>query len=163
MLIEVSILKHEQNCICECEHSTYPSANKWKTFGVYLICKEKYYFSFDSSAICKKCGMHIRTPKLYRSPFLLLIYGVAFFLITFVSLFLLFKKPSGVILPLGLLTMALLLFDRVFVAAVFTFFNWPTDDEMGKCSGKDAIWSKTRWMLGLLCSRFAMLLTKMLV
>jgi len=157
MLIEVSILKNAQNCICECEHSPYPSANKWKTFGAYLICKEKYYFSFDSSAICKKCGAHIRTPKLYRSPYLLLIYGSAFFLITLLIILFLHESELGMLL-LGIITLALLLFDRVFLAIIFTFFKWPTDEAMGKCNGKDAIWGKRRWMLGLLCSQLAMLL-----
>ena len=53
----------EQRDTNECKHGPNESVNKWKVFFEYMLCKEKYYFWNDSSAICARCGAHIRTPK----------------------------------------------------------------------------------------------------
>ena len=156
-------MDNEKTIAAMCQHSPHPSANKWKAFFAYLLCKRKDYFRADSSSICTKCGAHIRTPKLYRSPWLLLIYGIAVFLITIGVFLPLLNTSVGAILLLVLFALAWLLFDRVFVAAIFAFGKWPTDEDMGNCSGKDAIWGNRRVLAGFLCADCALLLMKILL
>lgn len=148
----------EQRDIYECKHSPNKSANKWKVFFEYLLRKEKYYFRKDSSAICTKCGAHIRTPKLFRSPLLLLIYGIAVFSITIGVWWPLLKTQISVMLLWLLFVLAWVLFDRAFVAAIFAFGKWPKDVDMGNCTGKDAIWSNRRMVFGCFCGHCAMIL-----
>lgn len=131
----------------KCEHHPYPSPSKWKAFLAFLFHKNYYYYRFDSSAICKKCHVHIRTPKLYRSPLLLLIYCIVGSLIS-VFLFWPCIYRNGVSLPMGTALLTLFAFDRVFVALLFTFAKWPADEQMGNCSGRDAIWGKRRLIIG---------------
>jgi hypothetical protein len=129
----------------------------------YLICKERYYFRFDSSAVCAKCGAHIRTPKLYRKPLLLVIYGIAVFLITIGVWLPLVRLSANIVLLFGLYALAWLLFERVFVATIFTFGKWPTDEDVGNCSTKDAFWGKRRVLTGMLCANCALFLMKILM
>lgn len=152
MLIEVIILDNKQSYVYECEHSPHPSASKWKAFLAYLICKRKFYFRADSSAICRKCGTHIRTPRLYRSPLLLMIYCTVGILLSVAVFLPWLGQPNRTRVSFGLFCLAWLLFDRMFVAAIFAFAKWPTDKALGNCSGKDAIWSNNRLLPGLYCS-----------
>lgn len=163
MLIEDGIMDNNQSFTYECEHIPLPSVGKRKAFFAYLICKERYYFRTDSSAICTKCGAHIRTPKLYRSPLLLLIYGIAVFLITIGVFLPLLRLSVNVILLFGLFALAWFLFDRVFVAMIFTFGKWPTDENMGNSSDKDAIWGNRRVLAGFFCANCAIFLIKLLM
>ena len=157
-------MKNEQRYICQCEHNPHPSASKWNVFWAYLIRKEKYFFRFDSSAVCGKCGAHIRTPNLYRNPLLLLIYGVAVFGITIGTFSLFLGQPGKLMLLFALFAIAWLLFDRVFVAAIFTLAKWPTDEEMGTCDEKKAIWgTHSRWMVGWFSSQCAIFLIRILM
>ena len=159
MLTEVNTLKNNQRY---CNHCPQPSAGKWKSFCEYLFCREKYYSRTDSSAVCAKCSTHILTPKFYRSPLFLLIYGIAIFGIT-IGIFLLFLGKPGKLLQLfGLFTMAWILFDRVLVAAIFTFAKWTTDEDVGKYGRKDAIWGNRRMLFGLFCAQCAIILMKIL-
>ena len=156
-------MNKEQHDTNECKHGPIESANKWKVFFKHLLCKEKYYFRNDSSAICARCGAHIRTPKFFRSPLFMLIYGIAVFLITIGVWWPLLKTQISLILLLLLFVLAWVFFDRVLIAAIFTFGKWPKDEDMGNCTGKDAIWSKTRIVFGCFCSHGAMLLMMVLM
>ena len=149
-------MKKEHSGVPECEHHPYPSVSKWKAFFTFLICKRKYYFRYDSSAICNKCHAHIRTPKLYRSPVLWVIYGVFSALVAYGSYLSLSVSSITAGLTIILVFAAWLLFDRVFVAALFAFAKWPTDKDMGNCSGKDAYWGNNRIMLSFMCANVAL-------
>ena len=155
-------MSNEQRDSNECNHRPIAFANKWKVFFTYLLHKEKYYFRKDCSAICAKCGEHIRTPKLFRSPLILLYYGITVFLIALGIFGTLLKTSIDSILLLLLFVLVWMFIDRVFVAAIFVFGKWPKDTDMGNCSGKDAIWSNRRVIFGCFCAHCAMLLMKLL-
>ena len=147
-----------QNFTCECAHSPHPSSNKWKVFFSYVFFKEKYYNRRDSSATCKKCGVRIHTPNAYRCPSFLFLYGWGVFLLTLLNLAV-FEPQKGN-LPLVLLQMALpwLIMDRIWVAIIFTFYKWPTDDEICNCSAKNGYWPKRRLDVGLIFVHIALLI-----
>ena len=138
---------------CECEHSPNKAANKWKAFIEYLLRKEKYYWRDDSSAICAKCGAHIRTPKLFRSPWILLIYGIAVILIT-IGVFWPLLKIHVKFIPLLLLyILTWAFFDRAFVAAIFALGKWPKGEDTDNRSRRDAFWGNSRLIFGCVCAR----------
>ena len=157
------MVQNKQNSIFECAHSPHSSITKLKEFVSYLFCKGKYYNRVDNSTICHKCHTHIRTPRLYRSPLFLLIYGLAVFGLNISILSPSLRYPGNAKLLLGLFCLSWLIFDKIFIAAIFTFGKWQTVENTYNCSKKYEFWPKHRFLLGVLCAIFSMFLIKVLM
>ena len=146
----------KQDDTCECVHAPYDSTTKRKAFFEYLIRKEKYYCRKDGFAICAKCKQPIRIPKLFFNPLLLLIYGIIVFLITIGALW--FWREH-ILLYLLLYLLALVVFDRVFVATIFTFGKW----REGASRRWDPFRADLRLIVGYICIQCTMLFVKILM